>query len=533
MSNDQQESQNIESIPDKNTETNLSILNRGLLIANIQKELEETCYSAIDRITKNRSVVQRRQQYCSDIERTINEARLTTNFMMEVDKEKEIGNKTFYPEDIILYYNGVFLDQVHQIKDKIFRLVDRILLVPENSQENKKKDPKKLKGSSFLSSNEVKLKEIDIFFLLKEWTVGGIKVALDKRTNHHHSVSTLPLNEDFQKIKMSRSMLDPNTSIRLSEFGVTKMKEIEENSFKKWRDGVIDKQNSTLEKIEMNIEQISEKLISYYKLPIQPKEVAEIVNRYTTFLSSQDIENKSNINKVSSIIKKILDDFIIFVGKTAKDKISSIYLVGSCGRGEFKRGCSMVDLYVITNGNEFNSFTLDYAKPINITFMSETDFLSKNRIKDRFICWSDGIHLYGKKFDFDSKEFPKPGSFLCILLNKGFIEKLEKIKDEVSKLNNPSKNILREYSLKVAKIILDFDFGVAMANKPFYSPSRNEKILYTKEVFPDHRRTNTLEQIYLDGAIKQSDFPLLIDSFLEKAKINYQKLLDVEKQNNL
>ena len=96
-------------------------------------------------------------------------------------------------------------------------------------------------------------------------------------------------------------------------------------------------------------------------------------------------------------------------------------------------------------------------------------------------------------------------------------------------LNKPDAKTLRPYSLKAVKIVMDFDFGVAMANKPFYTASRAGKIKYTKEAWPNERRTITLEQLYKDNAsIRQKDFSMLIDVFLENAKPNYQKLLDVE-----
>jgi hypothetical protein len=76
--------------------------------------------------------------------------------------------------------------------------------------------------------------------------------------------------------------------------------------------------------------------------------------------------------------------------------------------------------------------------------------------------------------------------------------------------------------------MLDFDFGIAMANKPFYTASRKRKIEYIKESWPDGRRTNTFEQIYYKGIVKQEDFSMIIDTFLEKAKVNLQRVLDVE-----
>lgn len=512
-------------------ESNLSKLSKGLLLTNIKKEMSEPGYTAIDRITKNRTVIQRRSQYCNDIERVLTEAELTTKLMMEVSDTKNIGDKSIQPEEIIIYYNGIFLDQVHQIKDKLFRLIDRILLIPEVSQDNRKKDPRKLKTNSFMKSNEEILKKIGIYELLQEWTTGDLKVVLNKRTNHHHFVSTLQLNEDYQKIKMSRIMLTPSSSIHLSEYGNKRMKEIGEEYFGKWQQSMIEKQSKTLEEVQNNIEEIAGKLVDYYQLPNKPEEIAEIVNKYTEFLGTFDIENLTSIVKIDPTIKEILDDFVKFAQDTIGEMVSSIYLVGSSGRGEFVPGCSEIDLYVILKDGNFGPFNFNHARPMNVTFISETMFLSKDKLKDRFICWSDGLCLLGKKYDFDKDEFPKPGTLLCLLLNRGIVEKLEKIKETVIKIDKPSRALLRKYSLIVSKIMLDFDFGVAMSNKPFYSASRKRKIQYTREVFGKHRRTNTFEQIYLKGIVEQKDFPMLIDTFLEKAKVNYEKLLAVEKNS--
>jgi hypothetical protein len=55
-------------------------------------------------------------------------------------------------------------------------------------------------------------------------------------------------------------------------------------------------------------------------------------------------------------------------------------------------------------------------------------------------------------------------------------------------------------------------------------------VITKEESWPGEKRTTTLEQIYEKGTIRQEDFPVLIDTFLERAKINYQKMLDIEKE---
>ena len=212
------------------------------------------------------------------------------------------------------------------------------------------------------------------------------------------------------------------------------------------------------------------------------------------------------------------------------DKLVSVYLVGSSGRGEFIPGTSDINIYVITNIDNCGSYSSDDVRPMNAIFLGKNEFLSEEHKKDRFICWSDGLLLHGEEIKFDKKELPKPGSILTLLLNRNFVEKLEKIKTDVAVLKKPNAKKLRPHCLKAVKIIMDWDFGVAMANKPFYTASRTGKLSYTKGAWPNERRTLTLEQLYMNNAtITQSDFPLLIDVFFENAKPNLRKLLDIEK----
>lgn len=514
---------------EKIIESKLSQLSRGLLLLNLKREMDESAYSAMGRITKNRKVIQRRQEYCSEIERVINEAKLTTHLLSTANNEIVVRDKTYPIEELMAYYNGVFLDQVHQLKDKLLRMISLILLVPETAQDSQKKDPKEVKFAPFMRKYQEDLRKVGIFELLSEWGSGNLEIALSKRTHHHHFVSRLRLNDDFLKIKMSRMMLNPLEPVQLSEWGKKRMMEIGDQSFKKWRQEIVEKQENTIKEIENNIENVAEKIVGYFNMPVKPKEVAEIINDYSEFLSSLDIKNKASINKVPKHLKDLIDVFIDIGKKGFSYKLRSVYLVGSCPRGEFIPGSSDINLYIILNNEGVVSINHIQDPALNVTFITYKALMSEEHKKDRFICWSDGVLVYGQEIKFDKKEFPKPGTLLCNLLNKGFIEELEKLRTEVLALKNPSAKILRKYSLKVIKIVMDFDFGVAMANKPFYTASRREKIEYTKAAWPTERRTITLEQIYKDNvSIRKDDFPMLIDTFLKNAKPNYEKLLAVE-----
>jgi len=513
------------------TDTWLAQLSKGLMILNLEKEMEDAAYSAMDRITLDRqAIVQRRQQFCSDIERVLSEIKLTNKLLSETTGEIVVGDKLFPPEEIINYYNGVFLDQVHQIKDKLFRMVALLLIEQKTALDSQKKDPKKIKYKPFLDKYKDRLVEIGIYDLLKEWGSGNLIRVLNKRTNYHHLVSTLPLNNDYQKVKMSKLALNPVSSSSLSEFGKKRLAEIGEESYKRWRDGIVEKLQSIVDEIEENIELVSEKFILNYKIPVKPEDLAVTVNKYTQFLSSQDIVNQANLNKIDPLIKEIIDAFVKFCIEVIGDKLVSVYLVGSSGRGEFIPGTSDINIYVITNIDNCGSYSSDDVRPMNAIFLGKNEFLSEEHKKDRFICWSDGLLLHGEEIKFDKKELPKPGSILTLLLNRNFVEKLEKIKTDVAVLKKPNAKKLRPHCLKAVKIIMDWDFGVAMANKPFYTASRTGKLSYTKGAWPNERRTLTLEQLYMNNAtITQSDFPLLIDVFFENAKPNLRKLLDIEK----
>lgn len=523
------------SPPAPSKEGSLSQLNRGLMVLNIQREMEEPAYAAMDRITKNRKVISRRQEYCSDLERTIDEAKMTIVLLSEVQQEKKVGEKIHPPEEVINYYNGIFLDQVHQIKDKLFRLVALMLLVPEQAQDNQKKDPKKIDYKPFMNKYAEVLKDIKIYDLLAHWGAGNLAIALQKRTNHHHFVSTLRLNEDLQKVAMSRLALHPLTSDRLTEYGKKRMAEIGEESFNKWREALVKKLQQIIEEIETNIEQIAECLIVHFNIPITAEDVAPIVNKYTAFLSSFDIHNQTSISKVDPLLQPLIDGLLEIAKNEIGGKLNllySVYLVGSVARGEFIPGSSDINIYFIIDTDTDTSISTKEYPLINVVFLSKKKFFLDEHLKDRFICWSDGLLIHGEKLEMNKSEFPKPGTLLTLLLNRDSIEELLEIKSEVTSLKKPKSAVLRQYSLRTAKIMLDFDFGVAMANKPFYTASRKRKIAYTKEQWPNERRTTTLEQIYYKGTIRQEDFTMLIDTFLENAKRNYQKMLKIEAEIN-
>jgi len=506
--------------------TKLELLSRGLLMLDLQKEIDEPGYSTIGRMTFDHAVVKQRHSYCSELQRVLDELKLTAQLLNEVNEQKQTKDKVHEPEEIINYYSGVFFDQVHQIKDKLLRLVDYIcadghLVKPYD-------EPKEVKVSKLLTKHGAVIDKVGIRGLLEAWQQGDntFGIILRKRTEHHHRVSRLHLDSDFQRIRMSKIALSPNSQATLNEYGKKRMTELGIQSYEKLKSETVAKQQKSIDEIVNNLNSIAEKLIDYYKIPTKPKEIAKITVDYIKHLSSHDIKNETSLDKIPPEVKKMTDSLLKMIEKLGNQSVS-VYLVGSCGRGEFIPGVSDINIYVITKSY---SQSFDTELPITLSVLSEKDFLSDKHKKDRFICWSDGVLLAGKQFEFSSKDFPKPGTLLSLLLNRDIFEKLQELKEEITALKSPSNLQLRLYGIKIARMMMDFGFGVAIANKPYYTASREKKIAYTKEVFPNETRTVILEQIYKTGIVSQDDFSVLIDVFSASARKTYDKLIEIEKE---
>ncbi|HEV7952272.1 MAG TPA: hypothetical protein VGO98_02765, partial [Candidatus Saccharimonadales bacterium] len=97
----------------------LEKLSSGLLMQTMHREAKEPEYSVIDRVTFGHVVVQRRSAYVSEIKRVIEELELTLQLISEVNETTtlKVGDNVKYAEELLDYYNGVFLGLVHQLKD--------------------------------------------------------------------------------------------------------------------------------------------------------------------------------------------------------------------------------------------------------------------------------------------------------------------------------------------------------------------------------------------------------------------------------
>lgn len=502
----------------------LEQLMRGLLLERLKKEGEELAYHAIGRETFDQALVGKRQDYCAELQRVIDELRLTATLLEEIDTGKITPYKHHQPEELINYYTGIFLDQVHQAKDKMLKLIDH--MGARDPLKHEYAEPKKVTVSGLRKKHGDMLDKAGINELLDEWSDNGtaIKTALDKRNEHHHRVSRLKLNRNYQNIQTSRLMRQPDTAKYLTDEGQKRMEAMEQDSLKKLKEDTVSKQRSTIEEIEKSTNAIADKLIAYYDVPTNPAEQAKIVNDYLDTLKSLEIKNEADASKV----QREAQPFVRATHQLADqlgDHVKAVYLVGSVGRGEFIPGTSDLNVYVITDGY---SRVFDSSLPITMYVIGENEFLSDAHKKDRFICWSDGILLRGKPYQFSSKEFPKPGAHLAFLLNRDAVQRLETLKNEIDGLEKPDGITLRLYSLKVAKIMMDLDYAVAMTNRPAYTASRKKKLEHIKLDSPDNYRAQVIEQIYYGGRVNYQDLRALADASVEAAKNAVAKLTELQ-----
>lgn len=501
------------------SDSSLVKLNKGLLLLNLKKEIDEAAYSVIDRVTFGHQVVKDRHTYSSELIRVMDELQLTADLIAQIETPKKLKHKTHEPEELITYYSGIFLGLVHQIKDKLIRLID--FMAAEESQKRAYQEPEKVSPTRLLNKHGELIDKIGIHDEVMQWAENSptIGVILKKRTKHHHFASRLQLDSDFQNIKMSKLMLAPPTTAPLTEYGKQYMEKLGKDSYEKLKSDTMNKQEQSISVISDNLNTIATKLIKHFDIPTTPEETAKISAEYMEFLGSLKIKNEASLDKMTADAKQLTDELL----KTTKemgDQVIAAYIVGSSVRGEFISGSSDVNVYVITKG-----FTqiYDSEQPATLYILSEKEFLSEEHEKARFICWSDGVLVLGKPYKFKEKDFPKPGTKLCMLLNRGVIERLEEYKEKVQALDNPSVTELRLYGLKVSKIMLDYAFGVAMSNKPFYSASRKKKIEHIKSAFSNTPITLTLKQIYYGALIRQKDIITLIDTFIANNRENYEK----------
>ena len=254
-------------------ESYLTKLETVLLIISLKKKPEKSQKE----MSMEYVCSQRRWEYACDISRTIEQLKLTVILMENLPTTDVLQKYEKNQEELILYYQGVLLDLVHQLKNKIFQLVN--LLTQKDTVMNPKKEHDVSLSDLIKKKGEV-IGKIGIKDLLEAWSEdesfkGPIGVVLQKRSIHHHRVSTLHYNYPFQKIKFLRTV-DSNFQEMLSDYGKKEVGRLTQVEFEEYKKDALRKMRNSMSEIQTNIEKVAESLLAYFQFPTSLEEIKKL-----------------------------------------------------------------------------------------------------------------------------------------------------------------------------------------------------------------------------------------------------------------
>jgi predicted nucleotidyltransferase len=507
---------------------NFEKLKTGTLLRSIQKENGEPENIALDQVSKELRFIQRQSQYVGEIDRVLKEMRLTVS-LIKGCRNSEVSEGVSRQE-LLAYYQGNFFTLVHQMKDKILQLVYLITeeTIPENpSSEND------VSISDILKKKLEVIKIIGIEDEIRQWEqenkTSKMAVVLRKRTAHHHRVSGLKYDKDFLNLGFTDIAKHPSFQETLSDYGKEHIEKIRAESMERLFSGALLKVEDTLKAVEENVDSISNALVIYFKLPISQDEIKKIIDEMTAIQKSFEIINKSSSDKIPEFYKKMLDALIIKIKEENKYEVSSVYLVGSLGRGEYEEGYSDMNIYAVLNIETELGQVLNEDEWFSLRVFTKAEFLSEKCKKFRIIAKADGVLLYGEDL-VSAEKFPKTGLYLALTLYDDILEILYEAKKWIEENPTASALEISKKSRRLAKRIIDFIYGVVMSNKPQYTASRKDRTRSILEMYPenDNKVIETLVGISRYGVGEPESFKNIIEGFAPKAEMNLKKMVDVK-----
>jgi len=468
-----------------NDKTQFSKLQNGIFFAYQNKVIREPEYEVINSFTDKSSALSKMHQYSSDMEKIIREMDYAYNLIDNLPEEKYLEKLRIAPEDYILYHKGYFLELVHQMKDKVFNLIDAFSKINEKKYEEKKTN---VKIGDIIKRDKISNHQ-DLIKLINEWGENAhnpISLLLKKRTKNHHSRSDLHLAPSYQDIKVSRLFEDAQKKQTiLSDYGVEQMKIRKEKGFNEWHKDSKEMMLNTKNYIRQNIELISKQLTCIFNLQtLQRKKEIRIVLQEYNRPSAKEICNNTSQDKLSKsgVFYIITQAVEIILKELLGKELISYYIIGSVARGQPKLGISDLNLVVVTKNiipglleviqeplidAQLKNFSkiLFY---IDIKVLSKKQFFSIDSFKTAFSCKYDGFLFTGEDL-LVQKKFPRPGLGLAYVLNKDFKNEIEKTRRILKAEKELRNDMLMRLVRKTAKDSLRMLFGEVMANHTLYA----------------------------------------------------------------
>jgi predicted nucleotidyltransferase len=504
-------------------------LKSGLLLASIEQTTKEPENYVLGRISHQALFLQKRSQYAHEVGRVIDELRMTVSLMEHIPGNFQIQDLSAKEETLLLYFQGIFFDLTHQLKDKLLQLIHLLTFdtVPDTPYEGKD-----VSLADLLRRRHEKLKAYELEQLLRLWgqdSTSGIGVVLRKRTIYHHRVSSLPLTDLFQKVQFAGLMRQPHLESYLTEYGKEEMEKLEQESRESLKVDVLQKARKTLAEIEENLNSISKAFVTNMDLAASEEKIKSTLSAYIQMLTSLQIKNVSSLQRIPPDIQSKFEKGVDQIKAAFSDHLVSMYLVGSLGRGEYIDGISDINIYVIVSDD--CTANLDLDEQFTVLKFSPERFLSEAGKRYRFISWADGVLIAGKDL-LGIEEFPKPGLDLALLLNDDFVEDVQSWEQWIRDNPQASSSEISRQSKIMAKGMLNFVYGVAIANKPTFTSSRKERVEKINEMFPgdNERVIGTLLRIIQHGVGRLADLSNMITGFKRKAFENLQKMKSAQLQ---
>jgi len=165
---------------------------------------------------------------------------------------------------------------------------------------------------------------------------------------------------------------------------------------------------------------------------------------------------------------------------------------------------------------------------LSLRVFSKKEFFSEKSKKFRVIAKADGILLYGTDLLKDEK-LPKAGLLLALILSDNILEILDTAKKWIEENMLASPIEISKKSKRLVKRLIDFIYGVVMANKPQYTASRKERVEKILEMYPENKHMiETLLNVSRYGVGESESFKNIVEGFRSKAEVNLKKMQNVK-----
>lgn len=242
-------------------ETKLDVLHAQIVLAFAQQRTREPGLRAIGLMGHESGRWGAASRYTLEIQRILRELSMAIEFIERIAFTAPEHGAFFPSEDGVMYHQGHALDLVHQLKDKVARLVDALTMINRLT--------KKASITNLLKKPRVS--ELPgLADVLREWEEahhGGIATALHLRTQYHHFQNNLSLHDKYLSLKTTRLLQQPEIQNVLTKAGKHWVCRRGEQDFRDWRDDILRKLRSTRDLVQKNIEKVAQALSVNTGLP--------------------------------------------------------------------------------------------------------------------------------------------------------------------------------------------------------------------------------------------------------------------------